>query len=161
MALLTKFPITVEVDGKTYAAVASELNDAQRKALDAIGEEKRELQQKQQNIALDIQLIRQDYAANETIMRGETLLNKIGIARDQKALNGQLREAVTEGKEVAKAIAALPDVTDEKEQLRFDMMLADGEGKTMLAALVEKTSLTYLVLNAEIRSLITKAREKK
>ncbi len=160
--ILTRFSVSVDIDGQTYGIEASEPPRERLDAIEAADEQGAHLRKERESLLADLQYTTNAYDANAVIMSGKIPpAEKVAMAREQKELNRQARDLRNALADVDTKLRALTETPEHISKMYFDAMVAPGEGKAALERLTKTTGLSYLRLVMEIRRLIADAREKK
>ncbi|MCX6076430.1 MAG: hypothetical protein NTW78_06015 [Campylobacterales bacterium] len=160
MAISTKYPVEIEIDETKYSVTVSEATKAQTNEIDVVSQGYKEELNKRAPIQEQLNEAREDFAINKEILAHGSVVEKVKVMFEQKALNKEIFRLERELEVIDKSSTNFGEMLEDIFSKRFDLQVS-GADKASLKKEIENKSIGYKNIFNEIGELVTKSKEKK
>ena len=161
MAIKTKYPVTIEIDDKSFSvSVSQQVTSSQESELKEVFTQNRENFEKIDSLQNPLNELLEEFDINKLILKHGTVVEKVSVMFEQKSLNKKIFQLQKEIAELDRDSLSLSKAMEKLYEKRFDLLVS-GADKLKLKEEANSIGLSYQALFNEFAKEIQEVEEKK
>ena len=157
----TKFPITVEIDDKSFSVDVSEkMSSTQQEELQAITDKHQSNFEQKDSLRAELLEAQEEFEINKHILSDGKVVDRLKVMFEQKSLNKKIFNLKKDIADSSKDSIGLDKAIEELFEKRFDLSVR-GADAAALKKEISELNIGFQTIFQEFSELIKEAKEKK